>query len=204
MIIKVFYGELPILLTDEEIDINNYPKAVWIKEFSKDAYLSGIAGLQQGLIDSLIIETSNIQSLLSDIRSQYQIIEAAGGIITNANDEVLMIFRRGKWDLPKGKIEPKESIEMAAEREIKEETGVGNLTLRSELKETYHIYKEKEIEILKISYWFHFSIDDTPILIPQIEEDITAIRWFAKNALAIPLGNTYESIKYLFGDWLVS
>ncbi len=152
----------------------------------------------------IIIETSNIQSLLSDIRSQYQIIEAAGGIITNANDEVLMIFRRGKWDLPKGKIEPKESIEMAAEREIKEETGVGNLTLRSKLKETYHIYKEKEIEILKISYWFHFSIDDTPILIPQIEEDITAIRWFAKNALAIPLGNTYESIKYLFGDWLVS
>ncbi len=43
-------------------------------------------------------------------------VEAAGGLVLNEKGEVLMIFRRGSWDLPKGKIDPNESVETAAIR----------------------------------------------------------------------------------------
>ena len=199
----IFYGNAAVIITNEKSEDENDGKSLFLKSYNNDDYLNAIKRLKEGHFEHVIIHTDHIDSIIDQIKSQYQVIEAAGGIITNKNNETLMIFRRGKWDLPKGKIEPAESIERAAEREIEEETGVRNLTLRSKLKETYHIYKEKQIEILKISYWCHFSIDEMPILIPQTEEDITAIKWFSKAALSIPLGNTYGSIKYLFGDWLV-
>ncbi|MFM8758223.1 MAG: NUDIX domain-containing protein, partial [Methylophilaceae bacterium] len=43
---------------------------------------------------------------------------AAGGLVENELGQVLMIFRRGKWDLPKGKLDPNESIDECALREV--------------------------------------------------------------------------------------
>ena len=57
-----------------------------------------------------ICSSNDIDSILKKIQSYYHVIEAAGGLITNQNNETLMIYRRGKWDLPKGKIEKDESI----------------------------------------------------------------------------------------------
>jgi 8-oxo-dGTP pyrophosphatase MutT (NUDIX family) len=52
------------------------------------------------------------------------IIKAGGGIVVNEQNEVLLIYRRGKWDLPKGKLDDGETIEECALREVKEETGL--------------------------------------------------------------------------------
>ena len=51
-------------------------------------------------------------------------IIAAGGIVMNKNNEVLLIHRRGKWDLPKGKLDCGETIEDTAVREVSEEVGI--------------------------------------------------------------------------------
>ena len=193
----IFYGESSVILTNEKSLDENDLKSLILKRFDRNEYIDALERLKVGHIKHIIIQTDNIDSIMNDFKSQYQVIEAAGGIITNKDNETLMIFRRGKWDLPKGKIEPGESIETAAEREIEEETGVDNLKLIKKLKNTYHIYVEKGKEILKITYWFHFSIEDNPNLTPQLEEDITKIKWFSKADLAIPLSNTYESIKNL-------
>ena len=48
----------------------------------------------------------------------------AGGLILNQYNEVLFIFRKNLWDLPKGKVEFYETLEKAALREVIEETGV--------------------------------------------------------------------------------
>ena len=56
-------------------------------------------------------------------------IIAAGGLVTNKHNELLMIFRRAKWDLPKGKLDEGESIEACAVREVEEETGIKNISL---------------------------------------------------------------------------
>jgi len=44
------------------------------------------------------------KNLISSFLSLFKIIEAAGGFVKNQRGEYLFIFRRGKWDLPKGKI----------------------------------------------------------------------------------------------------
>ncbi len=124
----------------------------------------------------------------------YTIIQAAGGYIENENKEKLFIFRRGKWDLPKGKMEAGETPEEAAAREITEETGIVALHFTRTICETYHIYTENNKKILKISHWFHFRSHSNEMLLPQAEEDITAIKWFAENEINIPLQNTYSNI----------
>ena len=43
----------------------------------------------------------------------FKVVEAAGGVVSNKNGEILFIRRMGKWDLPKGKIEKGESLEQA-------------------------------------------------------------------------------------------
>jgi 8-oxo-dGTP pyrophosphatase MutT (NUDIX family) len=123
------------------------------------------------------------EKLYQDFTSQYKKINAAGSIVLSEDkSKILMIFRRGMWDLPKGKIEKNESIEDAAKREVQEETGamVNNL---SKLCDTYHTYKLKGIRILKKSFWFVSNYKSGEIT-PQIEEDIEKIEWMTpQNAL---------------------
>ena len=58
-------------------------------------------------------------------------IYAAGGIVYNNSQQILMIFRNNFWDLPKGKLELNEKIEDCAIREVEEETGVKELIITS-------------------------------------------------------------------------
>ena len=71
------------------------------------------------------IITENWESFCAN----YMLIEAAGGLVYNAKDQLLMIFRNGKWDLPKGKLEVGENIEQCAMREVEEECGISGLTI---------------------------------------------------------------------------
>jgi 8-oxo-dGTP pyrophosphatase MutT (NUDIX family) len=201
MRVFIFYGESSVILTNDKTEDENDLKSLFFKRYDRNDYFNAVKRLKDGQFEHVIISTDKTDSIIDDIKSQYQVIEAAGGIITNKNNETLMIFRREKWDLPKGKIESGETIQTAAEREIEEETGVCNLKLLKNLKRTYHVYEEKGEEIFKITHWFHFSIEDNPILTPQVEEDITEIKWFSKEELSIPLSNTYESIKNLMSEF---
>jgi len=88
-----------------------------------------------------------------------------------------MIFRRGKWDLPKGKLDKGEKIEDCAIREVEEETGLKDVKLNSPLVVTYHTYHEGTKFVLKESHWFTMRITGEQKLIPQIEEDISDIKW---------------------------
>jgi 8-oxo-dGTP pyrophosphatase MutT (NUDIX family) len=104
-------------------------------------------------------------------------ISAAGGRVHNERDEVLMIFRREKWDLPKGKVDKGESIHQAAVREVMEECGLKNVERGEKLGIIYHMYFHKEKWVLKDTHWFKMFSSSQEILVPQIEEDITAIEW---------------------------
>ena len=67
-------------------------------------------------------------------------ILAAGGLVTNAQGEILWIFRRGFWDLPKGKLDDGETIQSCAIREVEEETGIQNIKLHELLKFCLKLY----------------------------------------------------------------
>jgi 8-oxo-dGTP pyrophosphatase MutT (NUDIX family) len=133
-------------------------------------------------------------------------IIAAGGIVVNPNKEILWIFRRGFWDLPKGKLDPNETIEACALREVMEETGVSNLVLGDLILTTTHryhdIYFNSEVE--KTTYWYKMTTDQLQDGIPQTEEDIEAIAWVKKEDIAPYLAKTYETIKQVMETFLTS
>jgi 8-oxo-dGTP pyrophosphatase MutT (NUDIX family) len=123
-------------------------------------------------------------------------IIAAGGLVTNDEGQLLMIFRRGKWDLPKGKLDEGESIEACAVREVTEETGVDNIVLGGLLGKTYHEYFDKwqNADVIKETWWYSMQVKGTPALIPQTEEDIENIEWCSREKVKVYLHNSYDNI----------
>jgi 8-oxo-dGTP pyrophosphatase MutT (NUDIX family) len=121
-------------------------------------------------------------------------IIAAGGIVLNEKNELLMIFRRGFWDLPKGKLDEGESIPECAVREVQEETGLRNIELQELIGITFHEYEEKGHAILKETHWYKMHASDAEELVPQTEEDILQIEWVKKPDIAKRLEKTYANI----------
>ncbi len=123
-------------------------------------------------------------------------IIAAGGLVTNENDELLLIFRRGKWDLPKGKLDEGENIEECAVREVQEETGLKNVALKEFIGITNHEYFDTYIgqQVDKETHWYAMAAAPGQVLVPQTEEDIEEIEWVRKEVLDIYLNNTYPTI----------
>ena len=150
--------------------------------------------LNGGALKNVNILTDQPQNSFNFIASRFKVIEAAGGIVVNDNKELLFIFRRGKWDLPKGKMDEGESALETAVREIEEETGVTGLELIAPLPDSYHVYEAFKKKWLKTTHWFHFKTTFVGKLIPQTEEDITEIRWVKKEELYMVKANTYPAI----------
>jgi 8-oxo-dGTP pyrophosphatase MutT (NUDIX family) len=124
------------------------------------------------------------------------IIKAGGGLVLNDNHELLMIYRRGKWDLPKGKLDAGETIEECAVREVMEETGADNLELGELVTIGVHEYFDRflEEEVIKETYWFLMKAKGEQTVTPQIEEDITEIKWVIGAELQTCLEDSYPNI----------
>jgi 8-oxo-dGTP pyrophosphatase MutT (NUDIX family) len=123
-------------------------------------------------------------------------IIAAGGLVLNEKKELLMIYRRGKWDLPKGKQDEGETIPQCALREVMEETGLRNVTLGTLIDIGHHEYFDKYLgqEVIKETHWFRMTTAGAEELVPQTEEDITEIRWVIGAALEECLADSYPNI----------
>lgn len=120
------------------------------------------------------------------------IVIAGGGIVFNDRGELLLIFRRGKWDLPKGKIELKEEIRDGAKREVEEETGVKVEIIDEKPCTTYHAYKLKGKNSIKETSWYKMkALNGDKKLVPQTEEDIEQAVWVKPSDLA-----KYKDISY--------
>jgi 8-oxo-dGTP pyrophosphatase MutT (NUDIX family) len=130
-----------------------------------------------------------------------QKIIAAGGMVINDDGKLLMIFRRGKWDLPKGKLDKGEKIEDCALREVREETGLKNISLVKFTGLTYHQYFDSRLkkDVVKETHWFEMHAPGDQKLLPQHEEDIEKIEWVDEKDLEEKLSNTYSNIVEIIG-----
>lgn len=121
---------------------------------------------------------------------------AAGGLVINQNNELLMIFKRGKWDLPKGHIDKNETFESCAVREVKEETGLSDVGVIRFIGITEHEYYDSQLkaDARKETHWFEMQANKSEPLIPQLEESIEWIKWIPQNEIKNYLKNSYGNI----------
>ena len=128
------------------------------------------------------------------------IIIAAGGLVRNSKDEILLIYRRGFWDLPKGKLDDGELIPECAIREVQEETGLKSIELGSFICTTTHAYYDKWLskEVEKHTHWYAMQSLANETLVPQTEEDIEKIEWVPMEQLPQYLLKTYPTIRTVF------
>ena len=199
MHIKIYFGDKPVYLCDdinkELNEILHHPEAVFIDEISNAAIKSLLHEIVKEEFHAGVLLNNNLKELKKAFFRNFTPIEAAGGIVQNDKKELLFIFRLGKWDLPKGKVEKGEDIGATAVREVEEETGVTSLQLKNKIGETYHTYNAFGKHFIKTTHWFYITCPAKQTVKPQTEEDITEIKWVKPKDIKEPLENTYPSIK---------
>ena len=157
-----------------------------------------IEALFQGKWNGIYLFCNDLEECWREFQSKFKVQKAAGGKVYNLNNDVLFIYRFGKWDLPKGKLEKGESIKECAIREVEEECGITNLSIENPLETTYHIFERKGNIILKITYWFLMNTSYTGELTPQIEEGIEQVLFKNSSETSDALKNSYENIRLMF------
>lgn len=134
--------------------------------------------------------------------AHYKKVSAAGGIVERANGDILFIKRLGKWDLPKGKVEPGETLPDAAIREVQEETELDQLKIQYFLDTTYHMYREKTGQmVLKDTNWFKMTFTGAKEPRPQLEEGITEVSWKSRKEIEDEVfKNTFRNIHLILSQ----
>lgn len=194
--IKVFVDDKPLVFAENFSDENyiRYTKLPSPQQLTDDFKKSDIKGG--------FFVTHQIENDFNQFSSQFKVIFAAGGVIFNADDKLLMIKRLGKWDLPKGKMDEGESAEETALREVCEETGVCHAKISSPLDDTFHIYQLRGQYILKHTFWFRMLSEGPEKIKPQKEEDILEVKWKNKDEVKTALKNSYGSVRELLSKYI--
>jgi 8-oxo-dGTP pyrophosphatase MutT (NUDIX family) len=200
--LNIYINNTPLTLatTKEAKQFTHSDTCMVARYVGKPKYLHHYIDLLEkpNKMERVVVFSNNFEQLKSNFESLFKIKEAAGGVVRNAQQEILMMYRRGSWDMAKGHIEEGETREIAAIREVQEETGLQNIELGSFLTTTYHTFRNKKNKrILKISYWFNMTTTDQQ-LVPQTEEDIEKLEWMPleQAKLQIPI---YQNILLLLG-----
>jgi 8-oxo-(d)GTP phosphatase len=187
---KVFINKNVVILTSQ-VPINTDVKLFNLKSICFKDIISNAKKFKK-----IYLFHKNPEKLIKRFKKKIKVVKAGGGVVRNANDETLFIYRRNKWDLPKGKKDKGECIEDTAIREVEEETGVRNLMISNFLMKTFHIFKKQNKYFLKETSWFNMTTKYDGELSPQINEGISKVVW--KNKLKLSrIENTFPNIKLI-------
>ena len=198
MYIKIYFNDKPLFLCDaleEAIEpYVHHDDAVFIDELDAHTVKSMIHEMQQEKVHAGVFLYPDLEELKKAFFKKFVLILAAGGLVENENGEWLLIHRRGKWDLPKGKLDKGEKLEACAVREVEEETGLKKVKLQKPLCITWHTYHEGTRFILKESHWYTMKVAGKQSLVPQTEEDIHEVKWVKPSGIDEYLGLSFPSV----------
>ncbi len=178
---KIYINESVLILGNEEESLVYKNQPHWLvsgfysepKGFIK--YIDHLEKSQE--FEGIFLFGWEIEKLWERFKSVVHPVHAAGGCVLNESQEILSIYRRNSWDLPKGKLETGESKKACAIREVEEETGITGITVEEKIGKTYHVFRDrKQRRVLKISHWF-LMYAKQQALTPQTEEDIELAEW---------------------------
>jgi 8-oxo-dGTP pyrophosphatase MutT (NUDIX family) len=196
--IKLFVQNKPLFLVEKrEGEVEEYlhrQTTIFLDELNPPAVKTMLHELQQTDYYAGVLLHKDSNESLAAFKSHLKVIVAAGGLVETKDQEFLLIFRKGKWDLPKGKLDEEEDLESCALREIEEETGATGLTIERTLTVTYHTYFEGDKHLLKESHWYLVNAAEKSNLTPQTDEDIEKCEWVPLKNLPTYMGNMHASI----------
>ena len=193
---KVFINKLSIILTSKNKSLSQ-----------ENSFLLSSITLNEILIKvrkhkKIFLYHPKKSELLKVFKSKIKVIFASGGIVKNDNNQILFIYRRGKWDLPKGKAEKGESIRETAVREVIEETGIEKLKIDKYFSNTFHIVRNNKKYFLKETSWFLMSSNFKGKLKPQLNEGIKSVKWKTFDDAKKIKKKTYGNISIILTDFL--
>lgn len=195
---KVFIYNKPIYLTDDQDILNNIKQSsIYSCENQHDREAILNIHKKTPVSEPLYVFNEDLNILWDIFFDEFKKVDAAGGVVQNSSNSVLFIYRNDVWDLPKGKVEKNEQIEVAAVREVEEECGIDGPQLKKKLITTYHTYATKKRNFIKSTHWYlmaYNSPDNHTALTPQLEEGITKAIWAKEDEFNELLSNTYGSI----------
>ncbi|MFP5471436.1 MAG: NUDIX hydrolase [Bacteroidia bacterium] len=184
---KVFFNDTVVFFHQQPSDVYNSQNSAVLNSSDKNE-------IEQFINENALSHVVGKNSFFNFF-ADYLFIEAAGGLVLNEKNEILVILRLGKWDLPKGKIEQSEKIDEAAIREVEEECGIDGLKIIKELSPTYHTYELKGKSVLKKTHWFLMTTNFSGKLTPQTEENIEDVKWMPLEQVKTTVfANTYPAI----------
>lgn len=155
-----------------------------------------LASRKMKKLEKIVFQPGNYDAVKSAVKGLFKVVRAGGGLVVK-DGKVLLIYRLGKWDLPKGKLESNERSLDGAIREVEEECRVMvNPVIK--LCSTWHSFRLDEKPSLKKTTWYLMDCLDDSQMKPQLEEDITDIAWFTPQAAKQVLENSYASIREVF------
>lgn len=196
---KIYFNNKPLILTNDRMAyIKQHPIAegylLLMGAFPRSFRLA-FEHLNKFTSLGAIIEDISKKYLQEELHALYEPVDAGGGVVCNEDGNVLMIYRRGKWDLPKGKRDDGEDIAYCALREVNEETGLQELTLGEKICDTYHVYAQNGQNLLKCTAWYKMFGTRREKLVPQKEENITEAKWIPEKELGTKIYKSYEAIR---------
>ena len=201
---KVFFDQKQILLTEKKASLDSNESSYFL--FHSDAELITILMrfVKQENSQVLNIYGASTDILFESMKSVLSFRDAAGGIVRNENNHILLIRRNNLWDLPKGHMEAGEQPQETAVRETMEETGVCGLFNMNYYANTYHLYFIDSELTLKRSRWYSMNASGVQHLQPQYNEGITETKWADPRDLPHLYKNTYLSIAELLTSFLTT
>lgn len=196
---KIYFNNKPLILTNStEQYIAENPVAKGYLSFTgafPRSFRLALQHLEKSRSIGAVIEDISQKALERELHRIFEPIDAAGGVVFNEDNAVLMIYRRGKWDLPKGKRDDGEDMPTCALREVSEETGLLKLELKEKLCDTYHVYAQNGQSLLKRTAWYKMAGTKNEQPIPQEEENILEVRWVGEKEIGNVAYKSYEAIR---------
>ena len=176
---------------------------IWVKnahaeDIDRIIGLMNTASVSINLV-SVTITVNDYNFIRDYIKNKFKIIKAAGGVVVKG-EKILMIYRLKRWDLPKGKLEKKESVYEAAQREVEEECNI-KVKMGPKICNTWHTYTMKSKSILKKTTWYQMEIVDDSRMKPEESEEIEDVRWMNPKDVYHALENSYKSITFVIDSF---
>ncbi len=199
---RVYFKDIPLIFTEDPAPYAGDPDALLVPVHAPQAILEAMEYVENMPMHTRIVfHNGDARSLMEQFKGLFpegNYLLAGGGVVFDENNRLLMIYRNRRWDLPKGKKEPHETVEQAAMRETREETGLKTLHVRAPFMVTYHYYYREGKRMLKETHWFEMEATSREPLVPAHHEGIEKVQWMPLDGLPEVFSNTYANLLQVF------